>query len=342
MLVQQAVQAMNTGTPNYTIAVADYTAAITLDPNNSSLYGSLGTADKDDNNFTGAETAFTKATTLNPKDAQDFANLGATYDADGQKAKAVTAYASAVQIAPTNAGYEYSYGVDLINDGNTKDTNKAINACEQAIANAGSNTTLQANAYVAMGFADDNVQDYSDAAKAVSQATKELPTDGQYEEYLGNDYHVMGDYTDAVTAYTSAVNLGDTTSESLYINRGVDEISEQTAAGKNAGLADEEHALAMDPTDPNASMWVGVAYINESTVDPTGSKTDLASAVSNLSTALNEDPTNENAKVNLGYAEELEGNDAAAKQDYDAVLANNDNPNLSTYAKNLEATLPAT
>ena len=339
-MVQQAVQAMNAATPNYTIAVADYTAAIKLDPNNSSLYGSLGTAQKDNKNYTAAETDFTQATTLNPKDAQDFYNLGQTYDLDTQDTKAVTAYASAVKLAPTNASYEIAYGDDLVATGDNKD---AVNAFEQGQVNAtGPSQTMAADA--GLGYTDDNLKDYQDALTAFQQAAAadtNNTSKGVYEEQVGNDYQAMATGTNtttniqnAITAYQKAYSEGDTKSEGLDINEGYDDLQLNTAAGDTASLTEYQAASALAPTDTTAQLGIGLAQ--EHLGYTTNNKADLDAAVSTLTTALNADPTDDNVRTELGYAEHCDGNDTAAAADYNTVIANNDS--FSAHAQQLLST----
>lgn len=83
-------------------AIADFTAALKLTPNNATLYVLRGTSYGNNSDYQRAIADFTEAIRLEPKDAGAYANRGVAYQETKQNDKAIADYRKALELEPDN------------------------------------------------------------------------------------------------------------------------------------------------------------------------------------------------------------------------------------------------
>jgi tetratricopeptide (TPR) repeat protein len=82
-------------------AIADFTRAIELNPNDDSAYTNRGGAHYEKAEFDHAIADLNKALEINPKSALAYSNLGWTYEAMHDERKAIAHYRKALEIDPS-------------------------------------------------------------------------------------------------------------------------------------------------------------------------------------------------------------------------------------------------
>ena len=82
-------------------AIADFTKAIELKPNDASAYTNRGSAHYEKAEFDRAIADLNKALEINPKSALAYCNLGWTYEAIGDEREAIAHYRKALEIDPS-------------------------------------------------------------------------------------------------------------------------------------------------------------------------------------------------------------------------------------------------
>ena len=82
-------------------AIADFTRAIEVEPNDAFAYTNRGSAHYEKGEFDHAIADLNKALELNPKSALVYCNLGWTYEAMHDEQKAIAHYRKAIEIDPS-------------------------------------------------------------------------------------------------------------------------------------------------------------------------------------------------------------------------------------------------
>jgi tetratricopeptide (TPR) repeat protein len=111
-------------------AIADYTAAITLNPRDTVAYDNRGTAWRDKGDHARALADYNVAIKLNPDNAAAYNNRGNIWHEQGDNARAVADYSEAIRLEP-------KYALAYCNRGNAwharGDNIRAIADCSEAI-----------------------------------------------------------------------------------------------------------------------------------------------------------------------------------------------------------------
>jgi lipoprotein NlpI len=84
-------------------AIADYDAAIKLDPKDARAYNNRGTVYRDKGDAERAMADFAEAAKINPRNTDAHYNLGNSYAAKGESDKAIAAYSAAIRADGRNA-----------------------------------------------------------------------------------------------------------------------------------------------------------------------------------------------------------------------------------------------
>lgn len=124
---------------------------------------------------------------------------------------------------------------------------------------------------------------------------------------LGGGHTALGNYTEAILAYTNAIELEPENGE-FYIGRAY------------AYLATENYEEALSDSDQAISLGQETAYIYETRGIAQLNLNDLASAKRSLQRAIAIDPNYPSAYANLAYVYELEGNVTQAIRNYETYL----------------------
>lgn len=96
--------ALNDEERNFEAAIADYTAAIGLNPSDSAAFLMRGNAHDSKGDKDKALADYSEAIRLDPNDASGYFNRGAVYHEQGDKEKAIADYSKAVAIDPSHEG----------------------------------------------------------------------------------------------------------------------------------------------------------------------------------------------------------------------------------------------
>jgi type IV pilus biogenesis/stability protein PilW len=152
----------------FQMAYVEFQKAIELDPNNKDILNALGIIYLKFDNLQKAKETFLKAVTLDPNFSEAYNNLGGTYGKMGKWAEAVDSFKAALK-------------------------NPKYRSPENAYGNLG-------NAYYRMGRIEEALEAYKEALKR---------SPDYYPSYYGMAlcYNIKGQYGDASTALTKAIEL---------------------------------------------------------------------------------------------------------------------------------------
>jgi tetratricopeptide (TPR) repeat protein len=316
-------------------AIADYDAAIRLDPKDAVAYSNRGIAYrvKGDNDRAIADSDH--AIRLNPKYAAAYNNRGLAYRAKGDNDRAIPDYDAAIRLDPkfaaayTNRGDYYRTKGD--NDRAIADYDAAIRLDPKA-ALAYNN---RGNAYSAKGDNDRAMADY-DAAIRLN------PKDAHPYANRGMIYRAKGDNDRAIADYDQAIQL-DPKYTFAYAKRGD---AYRAKSDNDRAIADYDAAIRLDPKYALAYNNRGNAYYAKGNNDraiadydeairlnPKGAivydnrgnayrrKGDNDRAIADYITAIQLDPVYTAAFTNRGLAYEKIGDRERARADFNAALA---------------------
>jgi serine/threonine protein kinase len=101
----------------YDKAIADYTKAISIDPNYAIAYNNRAVSYKHKGEYDKAIADFTKAISIDPNDAIAYINRGVSYDDKGEYDKAIADFTKAISIMPNYADPYNNRGVSYKNKG---------------------------------------------------------------------------------------------------------------------------------------------------------------------------------------------------------------------------------
>jgi len=102
-------------------ALADYTTAIQIDPNDATAYSNRGVTYADLQDYERALADYTQAIQINPTDAQAYNNRGNTYADLQDNAAALADFTHAIHLDPTDAQAYLNLGVLLYHQGGFAD-----------------------------------------------------------------------------------------------------------------------------------------------------------------------------------------------------------------------------
>jgi tetratricopeptide (TPR) repeat protein len=221
-------------TQDYDRALADYNAAIRLDPEFAAATYNRGNAYRAKGDNDRAIIDYNEALRIRP-DSRAYFNRGSAYRAKGDHDRAIADYNEAIRLDPN---YALSYGNRGIAYAAKGDNDRAIADYDEAIrlnpryANAYGNRGL---AYAAKGDLDRAIADYDEALRIRPGAID--------RNNRGLAYHRQMDHDRAIADYDEATRL-DPRFALAYNNRG----EAYRAKGDNErAVADFSEAIALDP-----------------------------------------------------------------------------------------------
>jgi tetratricopeptide (TPR) repeat protein len=115
---------------DYVTAIADYTEAIRLNPNDAATYNNRGNAYYSKGDYYQAIADYTQAIRLNPNDAAAYNNRGNAYANKGDYYQAIADYTQAVRLDPNDANAYFGRGLAYYSK---KYYDRAIADYEQAV-----------------------------------------------------------------------------------------------------------------------------------------------------------------------------------------------------------------
>ncbi|MDR1898454.1 MAG: tetratricopeptide repeat protein [Treponema sp.] len=225
----------------YDRAVADFSRAIRLDPNDAKAYNSRGVAYDSKGEYDRAIADYNQAIRLDPNNASAYNNRGNAYYAKGEYDRAIDDYGRAIRLDPDYANAYNNRGNVYYFKG---EYDRAIDDYDRAIrldpndANAYNN---RGAAYYAKGEYDRAVADYG-------QAIRLDPNGAAAYMNRGNAYYDKKDYDRAIADYNQAIRLHPN-GAAAYNSRGN---AYWMKRDKDRARADWRKALELDPNDAAA------------------------------------------------------------------------------------------
>ncbi len=271
-IMEQAVAAHKA--KDYNKAIDLYQQAISLQPDNASLYFNLAGALYSRENYPDAQKNYEKALQLDPKgQVDDLWLIGAIQEHMGDGYAAMGSYRKYVTQAPS--GKFIALAKDRLDalTRNPRDTQKIKNEAElNAIASAG-------DAYKA-GTAAYAEKRYDEALAAYQKAFAAQPKEPAYAYAVGTAFHAKQDYDNAMKWYQSAAEIlkGQTKPDPVLVKdipaameKAMGDkaepiakaaVEKQTAGDLAGAIAMYNQALQLIPK--NAPLWtnLGSAYQN--------------------------------------------------------------------------------
>jgi tetratricopeptide (TPR) repeat protein len=274
----------------YDRAIADFTQAIQLSPDNAIAYRERGRAvreGKGDNDQAIAD--FNQAIRLDPNYASAYNNRGNVYyynkrDYD----KAIADYNQAIRLDPNFASAYLNRGLAY---NEKRDYNQAIADFNQAIR-------LDPNyavAYNNRGNAYYNKRDYDKAIADYNQAILLDPNYALAYNNRGAVYYEKRDYDQAIADFNQAIHL-DPNDARAYNNRG--DVYYYNKRDYDKAIADYNQAILLDPNYALAYNNRGAVYYN---------KRDYDKAIADFNKAIRLDPNLAMARQNLKDARRQRG-----------------------------------
>jgi len=272
----------------YDSAIADFTRAIQLNPNNAIAYHGRGVATmegKSDNDRAIAD--FTQAIRLDPNNAMHYHSRGLAYYNKKYYDRAIADYNQAIRL-DTNLVITYC------NRGNTyidkQEYDQAIADCNKAIRLEPNN----AIAYIIRGLAYYYKHNYNQAIVDFTKAIQLDPNNSSAYSSRGYVYIDKQNYDQAITDYTQAIRL-DPNKAMLYFNRGNAYYYKQNY---NQAIADFTQAIRLDSNNAMAYNNRGNVYYDNKNYNQ---------AISDYTQAIQLDPNTTGYKKNLENARRKRG-----------------------------------
>ncbi|NJN38842.1 MAG: tetratricopeptide repeat protein [Acaryochloridaceae cyanobacterium CSU_3_4] len=221
---------------DYQAALADYTAAIRLSPDNLLAHVGRGNAHYGLKNYPTALQDYQQALRLEPNNAYALNGRGNSKFAQKDYEGAIADYNQAIQSDPR-------FALAFVNRGNVKaalqETNAAIEDYSQAIR---LNPQYEP-AYVSRGIAKAAINNYPGAINDYDQALRINPQNAETLNSRGVARFKLGDPSNAITDFTEAIRLNPK-SPFPYCNRGEAKLKLKDAEG---AIADCTETIRLDP-----------------------------------------------------------------------------------------------
>ena len=271
----------------YDRAIADYTQAIRLEPDNAFAYTSRGVAYAGKGDYDRAIADHTQAIRLNPNFANAYSNRGIAYAYKGDYDRAIADHTQAIRLNPnfasaySNRGNVYAYKGD--NDRAIADHTQAIKLDPNF-----------ANAYISRGVAYVGKSDYDQAIADYTQAIRLDPDNALAYSNRGNIYTGKSDYDLAITDYTQAIRLNPNNAD-VYYARG---IAYALKSDYDRAIADHTQAIQLNPNNADAYYARGIAYVL---------KGDFDLAIADYTQAIRLNPNHADARTQLERVRQVRG-----------------------------------
>jgi tetratricopeptide (TPR) repeat protein len=201
-------------TGDLTGAIADYTQAIALDPNNTKqanayFYGSRAELEEKNNNPIGATNDLNKAINLAPKSADSYWKRGQWKEKQGNSVEAIADFDQAIELDSKKVQF-YASRADAKFHQN--DLTGAIADYDQAIAMDSKSARL----YTSRGQVKDKKGDADSAVADYTQAIALDPQDGHAYAYRGRAKATTGDWDGAISDCDKALEWTPSLSIAYY------------------------------------------------------------------------------------------------------------------------------
>ena len=196
----------------YDLAIADWTKAIELAPEDADVYNSRGVAYTEKSDFAAAVEDFNKVIELDPEDAGAYCNRGIAYAGQSDFGSAIADYNKAIELDPENV---YAYNNRGVAYTDQSDFGSAITDYNKAIEL----DPKDAGAYYNRGVAYAGQSDFDSAIADYSKAIELDPEDARVYNSRGVAYVEQSDFDSAIEGFNKAIEL-DPEDAGAYCNRG--------------------------------------------------------------------------------------------------------------------------
>ena len=233
----------------YDKAIADYTRAISLNPEFANAYSNRGASYGELEEHDRAIANYTRAISLNPEYADAYNNRGTTYNKLEEHDRAIADLTRAISLNP-----EY---VDAYN--NRGVSYKKLEQYDRAIADFTQAISLNpefATAYYNRGNSYGELGEYDRAIANYTRAISLNPEIAGAYNNRGNSYKKLEEYDKAIADFTQAISLNPEYADAYY-NRGnsYDELGEYDKA-----IGEYTQAISINPQLASAYALRGVAH----------------------------------------------------------------------------------
>ena len=232
----------------YDAAIADYTAAIGLKPDDALAYLNRGVANAKLGEYFPAISDYDMAIHLKPGSADAYYNRGIAKDALKQYAAAISDYDMAIRLEPGSADAYHNRGV----------ANAKLGEYFPAISDYDMAIRLKpdyANAYFSRGIAKYYLKQYDAAIADYDMAIRLKPDDADAYNNRGVAKKKLKQYFAAISDYDMAIRLKPNYA-SAYYNRG---LAKADLKQYDAAIADYDMAIRLKSDDADVYYDRGLA-----------------------------------------------------------------------------------
>jgi len=299
----------------YEQAIADYTQAIRLDPDNTKSYFERGNVYDRQGDYEKAIADFSQAIKLNPNFPTIYTSRGISYSNKGDHDRAITDHTEAIRLDPNSAIIYSNRGLAYKRKG---DNNRAIADFTEAVR-------LDINYAFAYFIRGEIYKDKGDNDKAIADYTQAIQSNPNYAVAYNNRgmvYYKKGDNDRAIADFSQAIQLNPN-HVVAYNNRGMVYYEK---GDNDRAIADFSQAIRLDPDYTNAYNSRGNAYFN---------KNDYNRAIADYTQAIRLNPVYADAYYSRGMAYFINNNYERAIVDLGETIRLNPNDTESYYYRGL-------
>ena len=280
----------------YDQAIADFSEAIRINPNNAAIYSERGRVYGLKEDYDRAITDQTKAIKIDTNYALAYLRRGAAYGSKGDYDRAITDYTQAIKMDPNDASAYSGRGAAY---GSKGDYDREIADLNQSIKIDPNNAVAYKNRSAVYSMKGD----YDRVISDLTQAIKIDPNDAIAYSTRGAAYVMKGDYDRVIADVTQAIKIDPKEADAFaYTIRGA---AHHGKGDYDRAIADLNQAIKIDPNYALAYSQRSAMYL---------SKSDYDQAIADLTQTIRIDPNNA-----LIYSER--GKAYLGKGDYDRAIA---------------------
>ena len=243
-------------TGRYDEAVADYSRAVELGPDDVEAISSRGETYRQMGRHDEAAADFTRAIELDPGDAWATGSRGQTYEAMGRLDEALADFTRAIELDPAQAWILSVRGETYRQMGRLDEAAADFTRAIEIDPTQDWNIVFRGETYLQMGR-------YDEAAADFTRAIELDPGDAWATGSRGRVYEAMGRHDEALADFKRTIELDPTRAWVLSTR---DETGEQIGRFEQA-LADRDRAVEVDPDDAEAIVFRGGSYLETERYD---------------------------------------------------------------------------
>ncbi|WP_312876476.1 SAV_2336 N-terminal domain-related protein [Streptomyces bohaiensis] len=281
-------------------AIADFTRAIELEPDNAANYRWRGLAGHSAGDYQRAIADFTRAIELEPDNAANHRWRGLAGHSAGDYQRAIADLTRAIELEPDNAANHHLRGLVGHSAG---DYQRAIADLTRAIELEPDN----AWDYHLRGLAHRAARNNEQAIADLTRAIELEPDNAANHRWRGRASHSAGDYQRAIADFTRAIELEPDNAWDYHL-RG---LAHRAARNNEQAIADFTRAIELEPDNVWNYRWRGRAG---------HSAGDYQRAIADFTRAIELEPDNANNHHWRGLAHRAARNNEQAIADFTRAI----------------------